>query len=134
MSCDASTPNAAASKTKRTISVLSTQEQGGDLKKNRINSGSSCDFNYTFDNMAEIEKVDVNLEEITMILIIKAVKDSIPSSFSNQMQSMVESITAGVVDKLSNRIECIETDNQALRNENKMLRDRVKDQRTIQQA
>ncbi|XP_052241446.1 uncharacterized protein LOC127851662 [Dreissena polymorpha] len=126
MSFDESTPNAAA-KTKRTISVLSTPEQGGDQKKNRFDSGSGCDFNYTFDNMAEIEKAEVNLDEKTMNSIIKAVKESVQASFSNQMQSMLESIAAGVVERLSNRIECLENDNQVLRNENNMLRDRVTD-------
>ncbi|KAH3806814.1 hypothetical protein DPMN_135142 [Dreissena polymorpha] len=40
---------------------------------------------------------------------------------------MVESIAVGVVDRLSIRIECLENDNQVLRKENKMLRDRETD-------
>ncbi|KAH3690567.1 hypothetical protein DPMN_191239 [Dreissena polymorpha] len=43
------------------------------------------------------------------------------------MQSMVESIADGVVERLSNRVECLENDSQVLRNENNMLRDRVMD-------
>ena len=74
MSFDTSTP--ITTKTKRTISVLSTPEQGGDPKKNRLNSVSSSEFNYTFDNMAETEKVDVNLDDKTVLAIANAIKDS----------------------------------------------------------
>jgi len=40
---------------------------------------------------------------------------------------MIESIVAGVVDGLSNRIASLENDNQVLLDENRMLRDRVTD-------
>ncbi|KAH3773089.1 hypothetical protein DPMN_174440 [Dreissena polymorpha] len=43
------------------------------------------------------------------------------------MKSMIESIVAGVVDGLSNRIASLENDNQVLLDENRMLRDRVTD-------
>ena len=85
MSIDASTPNTVV-KTKRTISNLSTPEQAGDSKKNRLNSASSSVFNYTFSSMEDTEKSDVNLDDKTILPIATAVQDSIQSSLSTQWQ------------------------------------------------
>ncbi|KAH3880668.1 hypothetical protein DPMN_004589 [Dreissena polymorpha] len=112
MSSEASTPNTAntGAKTKRTISVLSTPEQGGYIKKNRLASGSCADFYYTFESMDDAEKVDFKLDDKAIQALVKDVEDSIESSLSMKMKSMVESIVSGVVDGLSMRIECLEID------------------------
>ncbi|KAH3891615.1 hypothetical protein DPMN_015719 [Dreissena polymorpha] len=103
MSFEASTPNTAntGAKPKRTIFRLSTPEQGGDLKINRLASGSSADFNYTFHTMDDAEKLDFKLDDKAIQAIVKAVEDSIESSLSMKMKSMVESIVYAVIDGLS---------------------------------
>ncbi|KAH3738745.1 hypothetical protein DPMN_045388 [Dreissena polymorpha] len=123
MSFTASTPNTAA-KTKRTLSVLSTPEDQGEQKKNRIKSNSSCDFNYTFENMAETENFgNVTLDDNTIRAIKQTVQDAINNAISTQMQTMIETIITGVVDGLSKRIECLENENLKLKNENRILND-----------
>ncbi|KAH3788519.1 hypothetical protein DPMN_166664 [Dreissena polymorpha] len=77
--------------------------------------------------MEDTEKSDVNLADKTILAIATAVKDPIKSSLSTQWQSMIESIVAGGVHGLSNRIASIENDNKVLFNENRMLKDRVTD-------
>ncbi|KAH3752365.1 hypothetical protein DPMN_186982 [Dreissena polymorpha] len=92
MNFKAAKPNTAntGANTKRAISVLSTPEQGGDLKKNRLASGSSADFNYTFESMDDAEKADFKFDDKAIQAIVKAVEDSIESSLSMKMKSMVE--------------------------------------------
>ncbi|KAH3857801.1 hypothetical protein DPMN_100416 [Dreissena polymorpha] len=51
--------------------------------------------------MDDAEKVDFKLDDKAILAIVKAVEDSIGSSFSMKMKSMVESIVSGVVDGLS---------------------------------
>ncbi|KAH3693799.1 hypothetical protein DPMN_081237 [Dreissena polymorpha] len=102
MNFEASTPNTAntaniGAKTKRTIFVLSTPEQGGDLKKNRLASGSSADLNYTFESMDDAEKVDFKLDDKAIQAIVKAVEDSIESSLSMKMKSMLSRSFLGLL-------------------------------------
>ncbi|KAH3774302.1 hypothetical protein DPMN_175681 [Dreissena polymorpha] len=125
MSFIASTPNTAV---KRTISVLSTPEDQGEQKKNRVASVgvSSCEFNYTFDSMADFENpTNVVLDDNTMKAIKQTVQEAINTVLSTQMKSMIETIITGVVDGLSKRIECLELENNSLKNENGILKDRM---------
>lgn len=127
MNFDASTPNL-ATKTKRTISLLSTPEEGGEPKKNRFASDSSCDFdfNYTYESMAEKENVNsIILDDKSMMIIAQTVQETVQKSLSEQLKNMVEIIINGVVDGLSKRIESLENENKYLRQENNLLKDRI---------
>ena len=101
MSYDTSTPNM-ATKTKRTISLLSNPEQGGEQKKNRMLSDSICEFNYTVESVADDDNVDnVVLDTNTLLAISQTVQESIQKSLAVEMKKMVESIISGVVDGLT---------------------------------
>ncbi|KAH3775355.1 hypothetical protein DPMN_176756 [Dreissena polymorpha] len=127
MSCFSSTPNTAA-KTKGTISLLSTPEDQVEHNKNRVASASvsDCDFNYTFESMAEVEHPgNVVLDDTNMKAIKIIVQEAINNVLSIQIKSMIETIITRVVDGLSKSIECIELENKSLKSENRILTERL---------
>ncbi|KAH3719994.1 hypothetical protein DPMN_062881 [Dreissena polymorpha] len=94
-----------ATKTKRTISLLSNPEQGGEQKKHRMLSDSNCEFNYTVESEADIENVDtVVLDTNTLLANSQTVQESIQKSLAVEMNKMVESIISGVVDGLTKEL------------------------------
>ncbi|KAH3720023.1 hypothetical protein DPMN_062913 [Dreissena polymorpha] len=85
MSYDTSTPNM-ATKTKRTLSLLSNPEQGGEQKKNRKLLDSNCEFNYTVERVADNDNVDnVVLDTSTLLSISQTVQESIQKSLIVEM-------------------------------------------------
>ncbi|KAH3770427.1 hypothetical protein DPMN_171714 [Dreissena polymorpha] len=111
-------------KIKRTTSLLSTPEKGGEQKKNRMLSDSICEFNYTVESVAGNDNVDNDVLD-TNTLLAQTIQESIQKSLAVEMKKMVESIISGVVDGFKKIIDTLESENKTLRNENSMLRDRV---------
>ncbi|KAH3839902.1 hypothetical protein DPMN_113342 [Dreissena polymorpha] len=76
-----------ATKTKRTISLLSNPEQGSEQRNNRMLSDSNGEFNTTVESVAGNDNVDnVVLDTNTLLAISQSVHESSQKSLAVEMK------------------------------------------------